>query len=371
MNVLFQNSIREAVWGGGEKWMLTAGTGLRGRGHVVAYAGRSGSCFLDRCAEGGFPVYPMRIGSDFGLGNILRLRRIYRSRGIDAVIANFNKDVRLAGLAAIGGPVVVARNGLPIVQNNWRYRLTYTKLVRGIVTNTDVIKGRYLSYGWMTDGFIEVIHNGIDVEQSIDFPRAEVLVRHGIPDGKRIVGIFGRLVGQKRHDLFLEVARRILGEMPETAFLIVGEGPLEGDLRRRAAELGIEAKVLFLGFQRETMPLYSICDCVLLTSRSEGLPNAVLEAMLAGRSVVAFDVGGVAELVPDARVGIVVAAGDAGAMAARTLELLRSDAARATIGRAARERVRETFSTEQMTLLLEAWLQRLIMTPALGRKDAP
>jgi glycosyltransferase involved in cell wall biosynthesis len=373
VNVLFLNSIREQVWGGGEKWMLTAGSGLRERGHGVIFAGREGSLFLERCAEVGFATIPLRIGSDFGPGNIIGLRGIFRARGIDVAIANFNKDVRLAGLAALGlrragenRTAVVARNGLPIIQNNWRYRWTYKRLSRGILTNSSAIKERYLSYGWMEDGFIKVIHNGIDPRQRVDFPRSDVLAEHGIPDGRPIIGIFGRLTGQKGHDLFLEVARRVLADLPGTLFLIVGDGPLEGELRGRAKDLGVAANVLFLGFHRETMPLYSICDLVLLTSRSEGLPNVILEAMLAGRATVSFDVGGVRELIPDARVGAIVPKGDLAAMTAQVSSLLRSAESRGAIGRAARLHVTSSFSVEQMVRELETWLAE---TSAEGRSS--
>lgn len=360
MNILFMNSIGPLVWGGGEMWMMAAADGLRRRGHGITFCGRKGSLFLARCVEEDLPIEPLRIGSDFGLGNILRLRRIYRERKIDVVMANFNKDVRLAGLAALGGgPSVVARNGLPILQSNWRYRLTYTALARGILTNAEAIKRRYLSYGWLRDDFIRVIHNGIDIDQKVDFPRPAVVARYKIPYGRPIVGIFGRLVGQKQHHIFLDVARQILAGIPDALFIVVGEGPLEADLRRQAGEMGITESVLFLGFQREPMPLYSACDLVLLTSRSEGLPNVVMEAMLTARTVVAFDVGGVRELIPGEDTGIVVPQDDAGGMAARAIDLLQTPDARKQIGDRARRRVLEEFSTEKMIRELEEWLREM------------
>ncbi len=364
MNILFMNSIAPLVWGGGEKWMLTAAEGLRGRGHEITICGRKGSLFLSRCHERRIAVAPLRIGSDFGLRNILRLRRIYRERKTDVVIANFNKDVRLAGLAACGGgPRIVARNGLPLIQNNWRYRLTYTAFAKGILTNAEAIKRRYLSYGWFPEDFIKVIHNGIDVDQIVEFPGPAVVAKHKIPFGRPIIGIFGRLVGQKQHHLFLETAKRVAVEVSETVFIVVGEGPLEADLRRLAAELGIAEKVLFMGFQREPMPLYSVCDVVLLTSRSEGLPNVVMEAMLAARAVVAFDVGGVRELIPNEETGIVVPEGDVAGMAARAVELLRDPEARGRIGGRARARIIAEFSVGGMVGELEGWLGEKVTPP--------
>lgn len=359
MNILFLNSIGAGVWGGGEKWMLTAALGLRARDHAILFCGRPGSTLLRRCAEARIETVPLAIRGDFDPVTIWRLRGILTRARIDVVIANFNKDVRLAGLAARLGTsaIVIARNGLPIVPNSGRHRLIYRHLVSGIITNTAAIKGRYLAYGWMDEAFITVIHNGIDAAQPIRFGRTETLERHSIPEGRPIVGIFGRLVGQKQHDRFLDAAAAIAVAIPDAVFLIVGDGPLRAELTRRVDRLGLADNVRFLGFHRDVMPLLSICDLVLLTSKKEGLPNAVQEAMLAGRAVVAFDVGGVRDLIPDSRYGIVVPPDDVGAMADEAIGLLRSPARREALGSAARERIATEFSLDGMIARLEAELR--------------
>jgi len=358
MNVLFLNSIGADVWGGGEKWMLVAATGLQARGHVVSFCGRPASVLLQRSAEAGLATHPLAIRGDFGPGTLLRLRRILRRTAAHVVIANFNKDVRLAGLAArFGtGAVVLARNGLPILPDNWRYRLTYRRLVSGIITNTVAIKNQYLAYGWLTDDFISVIHNGIDSSQPVHFPRREVLGHFDLPDGRPLVGLFGRLVGQKQPTRFLDVADGVLGVQPDALFLVVGDGPLRTQTEEHARRLGIDGSVRFLGFQRDVLPLCSICDLVLLTSLKEGLPNAVQEAMLAGRAVVAFDVGGVRELIPDHRFGRVVPLDDVRAMTSETIALLQSSALRAEIGARARARISEEFALDVMIDRLEELL---------------
>ena len=106
----------------------------------------------------------LAIRGDFNLHAAWSLRRAFAEQGTEIVVANFNRDVRLAALArgCARRPLIVARNGLPILHDNWRYRLTYRRLTAGIVTNTEAIRSRYLGYGWIPADFVRVIHNGID-----------------------------------------------------------------------------------------------------------------------------------------------------------------------------------------------------------------
>ncbi|MFH1143864.1 MAG: glycosyltransferase [Candidatus Eisenbacteria bacterium] len=373
MNILFLNSIGRDTWGGGEKWMLTAAAGLRRRGHQVCLSARQHGALIARGRELGLPALPLAIRGDFNVWAAWQLRRFIAARDVEIVVANFNRDVRLTGLARglARRPLIVARNGLPILQDNWRYRRTYRRLVAGIVTNTEAIRRRYLGYGWIPEDFVRVIHNGIDPQVA---PRAmgpgpadeDLRARHRLARGVPIVGIFGRLVRQKRHDLFLEAARRVVAAHPETLLLIVGEGPERASIERTAAELGLAAHIRMAGFQPDVFPLLACCDVVALTSDDEGLPNALMEAMLAGRAVVSFGVGGVEELLGAAgetsgsEGGVIVAAGDPVALAAEVNRLLEDPSRAAALGRRARERILREFTVEKMIAQFEGYLLELL-----------
>ena len=362
MNLFFINSIAAPVWGGGEKWMLTAASGLQKKGHNCYCCGQKNSLFLHNCKHAGLPILPLKIQSDFGLENILTLTRFFKQNQINIIVANFNKDVRLAGSARklAGVPILIARNGLPILRNSWIYRWTYKMFVDAILTNTSAIKDRYMTYNWLDDDFISVIHNGIDTSQEISFNRTTVLNKYNIPDQKPVIGFFGRLVSQKQPDKFLEIAVKILQKIPKTRFIFVGDGPLREDILLLAGKLNIADKIQLLGAQKKVMELYSICDLILLTSEKEGLPNVIMEAMLSGKPVVAFDVGGVKELIPTAAQGCVVSFNDIDAAAERAVRILESDALPQKLGQNAREYIIINFSVEKMLTQIERLCTELL-----------
>ncbi|MCB0259076.1 MAG: glycosyltransferase family 4 protein [Calditrichaeota bacterium] len=362
MNIFYMNSVGKETWGGVEKWMLLSARGLRDRGHRVHCCGRPDSLFLQACAKAEFSTFPLDIGSDFGPGNIARLAAFFRRERIDAIIANLNKDVRLAGVAGwfAGRPALLARAGLALLPNNWKYRLTYKALADGIITNTNAIREKYLSYHWLEERFVRVIYNGIDTESLLAQDPATIRKELDLPEQGPVIGIFGRLVPQKQHTVFLEVAKNILNEWPDALFLIVGDGPRKTEIQQYASDLGIIAHLYMTGFREEVMPLYQGCDVVLLTSAVEGLPNVVMEAMLAGRAVVAFDVGGVHEVITSPQTGRVVPPNDIYLMTQNTLELLAAPETRREIGDAARSFIRENFSLERMVRSVEAYLEEVV-----------
>jgi glycosyltransferase involved in cell wall biosynthesis len=362
LRVLFLNSVKASSFGGGERWMVTIARALQDRGHGVLVAGRKGSLFLGRAAEEGLHTREVQIRGEADPGTLAGLRRLYASARIDVVVANFNKDVRLAGVARLPGrrPRVLARNGLAILPNNARYRLTYRRLADGIVTNTESIRSFYLGFGWIPPDFVHVVHNGITPPPADPRSSEEVRASLSLPTGGRWIGAFGRMVTQKRFDLFLQAVARLSEEIPDLQALLVGDGPEKEALADEADRLEISDRVHTPGFQKSVWDWYRACDVVALTSASEGLPNAVLEAMALGRATVAFNVGGVREMIADDTQGRVVPAGDVDALVREARAILGDTALRKRLGTGAADRVRNAFSIEAMTDRMETILDRLV-----------
>ena len=127
--------------------------------------------------------------------------------------------------------------------------------------------------------------------------RGELRRELGVGPAARLVGIVGRLVPVKNHDLFLDACVRLQRRgKADVHGVVVGGGELEASLRRRARALGLAERVHFLGWRRDLAPVYADLDVAVLTSRNEGTPVALIEAMAAGVPVVATAVGGAPDL---------------------------------------------------------------------------
>lgn len=187
---------------------------------------------------------------------------------------------------------------------------------------------------------IRVIHNGIDIDRF-----------HPAPPANReelgpIVSV-GRLVEQKNHALFLQAAAALARDVPAARFVIVGDGPLRDALESQARAAGIADRVTFLGWRADVEVVLRGASLFWLTSRWEGMPNVVLEAMASGVPVVATTVAGTRELIRDGVEGFVVSGGTADGFVRHSRDLLLDPMQRQRVGSAARARA-ETFSTARM-----------------------
>ena len=140
----------------------------------------------------------------------------------------------------------------------------------------------------------------------------------------------------------------VVKEFPDATCFFAGRGELLGQLKAEAAELGIEENVKFLGLRQDVPELLQELDIFVLPSLSEGLPLSVLEAMAAGKPVVATDVGGIREAVIDEHTGFLVPAEDPQALSEKILCLLRDRELASRFGEAGRKRVEQVFSLKTM-----------------------
>jgi glycosyltransferase involved in cell wall biosynthesis len=161
------------------------------------------------------------------------------------------------------------------------------------------------------DKFV-VVPLGLELDRFAAVDRAVVRARTreglGIEPHATVVGMVGRMVPVKNHELFLEAMAELIGEADgPVRGLIVGSGGREAELRERAAALGLDGRLIWLGWRRDLPELYPAMDVVALTSHDEGTPVALLEALAAGTQIVARDVGGVGEVLEGGRLGTLLA----------------------------------------------------------------
>jgi glycosyltransferase involved in cell wall biosynthesis len=220
------------------------------------------------------------------------------------------------------------------------------RLADRVVTNADAV-GRHLAGEGVPAEKIVTIHNAVDLTR-VDpkLGRAEALAAFGLPPDRPLVVLVANLSHDvKDHPTFLRAARRIKDAVPASAFAIAGRGPLGTHMEAIAARLGIGDDVFFIGPCQEIGDLLALAKVCVLSSRAEGLSNAVLEYMAAARPVVATDVGGIREAVLDGETGYLVPAGDDVRMADRVIALLDDPEAAAAMGARGRGRVEAHFSS--------------------------
>jgi len=194
---------------------------------------------------------------------------------------------------------------------------------------------------------IAVVRNG--VPPTSDLPdTAAVLTRLHLPAGAQLVLTVARFSEQKGHRFLLQAIPTILAACPAVQFLWVGQGLMEKELRSEVRKRGLEPAVRFLGWRDDVLALLTAADLVVLPSLFEGLPLIILEAMAAGRPVVATSTFGTDEAVVDGITGRLVPPGDGQALAAGVLEALTSPKLVARWGASGRERWRHEFTAERM-----------------------
>jgi glycosyltransferase involved in cell wall biosynthesis len=186
---------------------------------------------------------------------------------------------------------------------------------------------------------ISIVANGIDLAVFQPRPARERL--------RRIVTV-ANLRPEKAHEILIDAAAIVLRQYADAEFWIVGGGVRLEEITRLAHDRGVGAQTRFFGHRDDVPQLLAECDLFALPSRSEAMPNGVVEAMAAGLPIVATAVGGVPELLSDRRTGVLVQPDDPQAFAAALMDLMESPDRAAALGRAAREAVQRRFSFDRM-----------------------
>jgi glycosyltransferase involved in cell wall biosynthesis len=316
--------------------------------HVVSM--RAGGELRDRVADVA-PIAPFSVTSfrrpEF-LHQVWSLAAWYRRNRI-AVVHTVDLPSNVFGLAASSFarvPVRVAnrRNVNPgkTKVELGAQRLAYAGAHR-VVANCRAAADR-LRFERVPPRKIAIIHNGIDLAR-FSGPAVSTAVR-------RVVTV-ANLRPEKGHDVLIDAAALVAQRFPATRFDIVGGGPLHEALTRRVHERQLANVVRFAGHQADVSTWLRGADLLVLPSRSEAFPNAVLEGMAAGLAIVASDVGGVPELIEDGRTGLLTPAGDARVLADRILSLIADPALAARLGAAARREVASRYSFERMVTQFE------------------
>ena len=184
--------------------------------------------------------------------------------------------------------------------------------------------------------------------------RAEARRALDLDPAAHVVTTVGRLTAIKQQALFLEVAAQIAAGDPLAVFLIAGDGDLRAALEAQARALGIDRRVRLLGWRRDLATIYAASDLLLLTSRNEGTPVALIESLASGVPGVSTDVGGVRDVITNDSVGLTAPDGDAPALAGHVTTLLADPERRRQMGAAGRALVVARYGLDRLVTDVEA-----------------
>ena len=225
----------------------------------------------------------------------------------------------------------------------------------GLVTDRIIVVGdgqrdEIAGYGVAPPGKLESIRLGLELAPLLHAEAARGRLRQelGIDASTPLVGIVARLVPIKAHEAFFDAAVRIREALPRVEFLVVGDGERRQELETLVQRRGLSRAVRFLGWRRDMLNVYADLDVVALTSRNEGSPVALIEALAAGRPVVATAVGGVPEVVINGDTGVTVPVADSRALAHAVLTLLADRPLAERLGAAGRRHVYPRYDSSRL-----------------------
>jgi glycosyltransferase involved in cell wall biosynthesis len=281
-----------------------------------------------------------------------RIRELVRQTGADIIHAHgYKADVYVY--------LALRNSGVPMVStcHNW-LRQNRTVAVYGavdrlvlrnytaVVAVSDQVKRTLLSSGVYKEKIHKVV-NGIDLRP---FEKAVPSLRtNSNGDRAATVGWVGRLSHEKGPDLFLRAAAQTLARLPQTKFILVGDGPDRTSIESLIDELNLRSSVSLAG-RRDDMPsVYASFDIAVLSSRQEGLPMAVLEGMASSRPWIATAVGDVPTVIHDDVTGVLVRPNDVEALSTALISLLQDVEKQHQLGSTARKLVEEKFSATRMS----------------------
>jgi len=327
-----------------------------------------GAHYEARVQASGAPLYFLGKGagaSRGALGQLSALFRQYRPAVVHTHIIGLNyayplmlryrTPARVHTVHSLAQREVGVRVGAWVRQLAFRYRLGG---VVPVAVADEVRASIQQLYGYPDP---PLIPNGIPTDEYAPDPdrRAQWRQAHGIEPHATVLVHVGRFAPPKNHALLVEAFAQVRADTP-LYLLLVGGGELQDAVREQVAALGLESRVRFLGVRADVADILRASDMFVLSSRVEGNPLSVMEAMAAGLPVVSTAVGGVPELVREGETGLLVPSEDAGALARAVQVLVDDPVRRQAMGAAARRDAVSRFDIRHTVRGYEQLYERLL-----------
>lgn len=298
-------------------------------------------------------------GIDFSL--VTKLAKIFKKENVK-VVHTHNMGPLIYGTLAsrlAGVPVVInTRHG----RERKRCSRFIWLLNNEVVTISFDAKNKLLESNRIDANKIKVIYNGIKIDEFEISEENNYRKRLSLTDNDYVIGTVARLSLEKDQKTLIDAFEIICKQFENARLIIVGDGLLRAELEEHCVNLKIKNKVFFMGFRDDVANILNIFDVFVLSSRTEGISLTLLEAMAAGKPIVATDVGGNPEVVADGVTGVLVPTNDPIKMAKSIINILENKKLSKAMAGNGRKRVEEIFSQEKMVMeyekLYKFWLNK-------------
>lgn len=342
--------------GGQELRTLGEARWIAKRGWRVLVAGQPDGRFIERAHAAGLEAVEVPMRGAWDLGAVWTLARLIRRERVSLVHTHSSVDGWVGGCAAraAGVPVVRTRHVSIRIRRHWNP--VYRWLADRVITSGEAIRRLVIESG-VDPGRVTAIPAGVDLAEFAGASAEGRTVRESLGLAHPVIGSVAMFRASKGHAHLLDAFATVLARHPEARLLLVGDGIRRPWVESLAKDRGLREAVVFTGFRSDVPSLLQAMDCfVLASTRTEGVPQSLLQAFAAGVPVVASAIGGIPEVVKDGETGVLVPPEDAAALARAIDSILRDAPGAVARARRARRLVEEEFSHEaSISRLLELY----------------
>lgn len=367
--------VGQLTLGGLERQAYLLATGLDpSRFEVAIVSMTRGGPWADALRRAGLTVVELGRRGHLDWRRLLGMARIFRSIR-PHIVYSFNYEAnayaRLAGLLARVPVLVTGERNIYMSRRMGLLERVLIRFTECVICNAEAIRRDLIDRVGLPEQKVMTIRNGVVIRSSpgpVERHSARRLI--GASENEIVVGTIAGLAARKNLTMLIRAASLCQAGTP-LRFCVVGGGPDEKTLRTAIRDHAVEGRFTLLGEREDAWTLLAGFDLFVLSSSTEGLPNALMEAMVAGLPCVCTDVGGCRELVEHGETGYLVNPGDERELADRIVELAGDASLRSIMGVAGRKRIADGYSVERLVASVERVLLRLLRaagSTARGRR---
>lgn len=359
----------ERGWGGGETQVLGLTRYLHGAGQRSVVAVAPHGALRRQLSQAALPHCELRVRNDFDARAGLRLRRLVRTGGYELVHFHTARAHALSPwLHGLGVKRVVTRRmDYPLKRGGWQ-RFLYRTSVDAVVAISHRVESALIA-GGVPPARIRHIPSGIDTARFVPDPqtRERIRRRYGLDKGQVLIVSIGALVERKAQASLIEAAAQLHHQGLRLSYIVCGDGPQRPVLEAQTRAAGLGSQVYFPGFCSDVPAYLAAADVFVHVPLWEGLGVAVIEALAAGRPVIASRVGGISELIEDRHTGLLVPPQAPSALAAAVTQLVHNPSLAGHLGRVGQRRAQTHFDVRAMARA-NAVLYDELLTPDKGSR---